>query len=149
MILKILLGLAAAFALFWTLRTKKIFPAVITLGMIVGILFAFCPVRSIQLPGIYIYMVFVAMAFVYAVVIKDKSVVARIVIALMSVATFAFWLWVLNHWHGNVLLAPIVVLLVGLAGIISRAKLKNELGFLVIMAVDAITLIIENWMKTN
>ncbi len=36
MILKILLGMAAAFALFRTIKTKRIFPGMITVGMIVG-----------------------------------------------------------------------------------------------------------------
>ena len=67
----------------------------------------------------------------------------------MSGFIFAYWLWVLNHWHGNTLLAPIIVLLASTYGIVSKAKLKNELGFLVIFAVDAIAIIIENWMKAN
>jgi len=37
MILSIIIGSAAAFGLFWTIKTKKIFPGIITLGMIVGI----------------------------------------------------------------------------------------------------------------
>ena len=56
---------------------------------------------------------------------------------------------ILNHWHGNALLAPIFVLLVGLVGIFSKTKLKNELGFIIILAVDAIAIILENLMKAN
>jgi hypothetical protein len=40
MILKLILLLASAFALYWTIRTKAIFPAVITIGMIAGVLLA-------------------------------------------------------------------------------------------------------------
>jgi len=149
MILNIILGLAAAFAIFWTIKTKKAFPAIITLGMIVGIVLVFFTPVSIQTTGIYIYMGFVALAFLYALLEKEKTILARIIIGLMSVSIFAYWLWVLNHWHGNTLLAPILVLIVGVAGIVSKVKLKNEIGFLAILAADAIAILIENWMKAN
>ena len=149
MFLKILLGLAAAFAIFWTIKTKKTFPAIITLGMIVGIVLALCPSVTIQTPGIYLYMGFVALATIYGLTVKGKKTGTRIIIVLMSVSIFAYWLWVLNHWHGNVLLPPIIVLLTGVAGILSKANLKNELGFLIILAVDAIAVIIENLVKAG
>ena len=148
MFFKILLGLAAAFALFWTIKTKKTFPAIITLGMIVGIVMTF-PHETIQTPVFYVYMGFVALAFIYGLTVKEKKIGARLIIILMSASIFAYWLWVLNHWHGNTVVFPIFTLVVGGAGIISKAKLKNELGFLIILAVDAIAILIENWMKAN
>ncbi len=149
MILKILIGLAAAFALFWTIKTKKTFPAIITLGMIVGIVLVFFPSKTIQTSGFYVYMGFVALAFFYGLIVKEKKIGTRITICLMSASIFAYWLWVLNHWHGITVLLPIFTLLAGLAGIFSKAKLKNELGFITILAVDAIAIIIENWLKAN
>ncbi len=124
-------------------------PAIITLGMIVGIILVFFPSKTIQTPGFYVYMGFVALAFIYGLTVKEKKIWARIIISLMSASIFAYWLWVLNHWHGNTVLLPIFTLLVGLAGIFSKAKLKNELGFLTILAVDAIAILIENWIKLN
>ena len=149
MILEILIGLAAVFGLFWTIKTKKPFPAIITLGMIAGIVLVLIPFATIQTIGFYVYMGFVALAFIYGFSVKEKETGARIIIILMSFSIFTYWLWVLNHWHGNELLAPILALLIGLYGIISRAKLKNESGFLIILAVDAITIILEHWMKTK
>ena len=149
MILKILIGLAAAFAFFLTIKTKKTFPTIITLGMIVGIVLALFPSKTIQTPGFYIYMGFVALAFVYGLTVKEKKILTRIILGLMSAPIFAYWLWVLNHWHGNAVLFPIITLLAGVTGIINKAKLKNELGFLTILAVDAIVILIENWMKAN
>jgi hypothetical protein len=64
MILKALLLSAAAFALFWTIKTKKIFPAIITLGMIGGVLFTLFLSKTIENNGIYVYMGFVALAFI-------------------------------------------------------------------------------------
>ena len=149
MILKILLGLAAAFAIYWTIKTKKTFPAIITIGMIIGIVLAFFPSDAIKIPGFYIYMAFTALAFIYGLTVKEKQIIARLIICLMAASIFAYWLWVMNHWHGNTLLFPIFTLLVVVVGIFSKAKLKNELGFLTILAVDAIAIIIENWLKAN
>ena len=149
MILKALLLLAAAFALFWTIKTKKIYPAIITQGMIVGVVLTLFLSKSVENSGIFVYMSFVAIAFIYSFTVKETKIGSRIIIGLMSASIFAYWLWILNHWHGNELLAPILVLLVGSAGIISKAKLKNELGFLTILTVDAIAIIIERFLKAS
>lgn len=147
MILKVLMGLAAAFGIFWTIKEKNTIPAIITIGMVIGIIMVFFPATGIQTSGFYTYMVFTGFAFIYGVTKRGLNIWTRLIITLMSASIFAYWLWVLNHWHGNTLLFAIFVLLVGLAAIISKAKLRNELGFLTILAVDAIAIIIENWMK--
>jgi len=148
MFLKILLALAVTFSLWWTYKTKKTFPAIITLGMIVGVLVTLFQVQTIQFPGIHVYMGFVALAFVYGIIAKEKDIKSHMIICLMSASIFIYWLWILNHWHGNEMLAPILALVAGGAGIITKAKLRNELGFLVILAADAIAIIIEHVMKT-
>ena len=146
LILKTLLILAPAFALFWTIKTKKIFPAIISLGMILGIILVFILPNEIHGYGFYIYIPFVALAFIYGLTAKNKKARARIIICLMSASILLYWLWVFNHYHGNTLLFAIITLIAGLYGIVSKAKLKNELGFLVILAVDAIAIIIEKGM---
>jgi len=149
MILKALLLLAVAFALYRTIITKKIPPAIVTLGMIVGVLLTVFLSGTAENSGIYIYMGFVALAFIYSFAVKGMAIGARMVIGLMSASIFTYWLWVVNHWHGNELLAPVLALLVGLAAIISKAKLKNELGFLTILTADAILIIFEHLLKTR
>ncbi len=149
MILYALMGLAAAFGIYRTIKVKKIFPAIITLGMVAGILFSFYLANTKQNTGFYVYMVFVALAFIYGLTVKGKTIWTSIIISGMSVSMLMYWLWVLNHWHGNTLVFPIFTLIVGLVAIISKAKLKNELGFLTILAVDAVAVILESWMKAN
>lgn len=143
------MGLAATFALFWIIKTKEIIPSIISSGMIVGIILVILHLDSLRTPGFYIYNVFVALTFIYGIFRKDLTLVARIVIILMSASIFAYWLWTFNHWHGNTVLLPIFTLLIVVFGIFSKVKLKNELGFLVILAVDAVAILIENWMKVN
>jgi len=145
---KILLGLAAAFAVYWIFKTKKVIPALISLGMIVGIVMVIFPSLALLMPGFYIYMGFVAIAFVYGLTVKSKNFGERLVICLMSAGIFIYWLWVLNHFHGNELLAVILVILTALIGLISKAKLKNETGFLAILLVDAVAIILEIMIRS-
>ncbi len=149
MILMILMALAAAFGLFWTIKTKKTFPAIITIGMIVSIVLVLLPNETIHIPGFYVYMAFVALAFIYGLTVKEKKTGDRITICLMSASIFAYWLWTLNHWHGNTVLLAIFTLLIAIVSLFNKPKLKNELGFLTILAVDAIAIIIESWWKAN
>ncbi len=149
MILKLILLLASAFALYWSIRTKKIFPAIITIGMIAGVLLALFLPPTIMFYGIYAYMGFVVLSIIYGLTIKEREIWPRVIIVLMSAFIFIYWLWVMNHWHGNEVLAPIALLIIGIAGILTKAKLKNELGFLVILAADAIAIILEHLMKAN
>jgi len=145
---KILLGLASAFALYWIFKTKKLIPALISLGMIVGITMVIFPTLAIVVPGFYVYMGFVAVAFIYGLTAKSKNIGERIIICMMSIPLFLYWLWVLNHWHGNLIFAPILVIITALIGLVSKAKLKNETGFLAIILVDAVAIILEIMIKS-
>jgi hypothetical protein len=147
MILKAILLIASAFGLLWTIKMKRIFPAIITVGMVLGIVLTLFLSNSTLYPGIIVYLGFVTLAFVYGLVIKGMELWPRLIIVLMSAGIFAYWLWILNHWHGNEYLAAVFVLITGEAGVLSKVKLKNELGFLVILAADAIAIIIEHIMK--
>ncbi len=138
----ILLALAALFAVFWTFQIKKMIPMGINVGMALGVAIVLIPALKLFTTGLYIYLGFVVLAFFYGLADRNRALVARLVICLMSAGIFLYWLWVMNHWHGNTTLMPVFVLLVGLAGIIRKAKLRNELGFLVIIAVDAIALLL-------
>lgn len=145
---KILLLLAATFAVYWIFKTKKLVPALISIGMIVAIVMVVFPSLALVIPGLYIYMGFVALAFIYGLAVKSKNFGERLVICLMSAPVFIYWLWVLNHWHGSVFWAPIIVILAALIGLISRAKLKNETGFLAILLTDAIAIILEIMVRS-
>jgi len=145
---KILLGFAAVFAVYWIFKTKKLIPALISLGMIMGIIMVIFPSISLVVPGFYIYMGFVAIAFIYGIAVKGKNFGERLVICLMSAGIFIYWLWVLNHWHGNEFWAPIIVILTALIGLISKAKLKNETGFLAILLTDAVAIILEVMIRS-
>ena len=149
MILKILMVLASVFALYWAGKIKNRMVTFITMGMIAGIVLTLFSTKTIQTSGFYVYMGFVALSFVYGLTMKERKIVDKLIICLMSASIFAYWLWVLNHWHGNAVLFAIFTLIVGVVGVFSKVKLKNEFGFIIILGVDAIAIILENWMKAN
>ena len=149
MILSIIIGSAAAFGLFWTIKMKKIFPGIITLGMIVGIVLILLPGNRVQIPGFYIYLTFVVLAVIYGIITKEKTLGERIIITLLSASIFTYWLWVLNHWHGNAVLFAILAFMIALIALFRRMNLKNELGFFIILTADSIAIIIENWIKAS
>jgi hypothetical protein len=147
-ILNLLLMLAAAFALYWQIKRKRVFPIIITVGMIVGMIIVLFLPGTLRLTGFFIYMGFVALAFFYGLTVKGTGIWARMVIILMSAGIFTYWLWVLNHWHGNEILAPLLTLIAGLAAIFSKVRVKNELGFLILLATDAVAILIEHLLKS-
>lgn len=149
MILQLIILSGAAFGVFWTIKTKKTFPAIITLGMVAGIIVSVIPVKNWFMAGFYIYLGFAALAFIYGLVVKDLKIGARVVICLMAAGIITYFIWVTNHWHGNVLVAPILVLAMALVALIKKFKLKNEWGFLAILSMDAIAQLVENYLKAN
>lgn len=139
----IILGFASIFGVYWTIKTKEPVTAIITLGMVAGIILFYLPL-SLEVPvGIYIYMGFTALAFLYGAFAKDKSFWSRLMICLITGAIFLFYLWTHYHWHGNVLLLPILALLSGVGVFFKLKNFKYELGFLVILLADAAAIILE------
>lgn len=149
MLFKLLLALAALFAVFWALKTKKIFSGIITIGMVLGISIAVFTSPTLFQTGLIIYAFFVALAIVYGLVEKTKTGEERFAICLSSISILAYWIWVSNHWHGNAVLFPILTLLVGFYVVFRKVNLKNEWGFMVLLFADALAIVIENWMKAN
>jgi hypothetical protein len=143
----IVLGLAIAFSIYWNIKVKLPCIMVISLGMIVGILLVIFQIKNLFTPGLYTYLFFTLLAFGYGVLRTGVDLWPRIIIILMSLSIFTYWIWVMNHWHGNTLLLPILTLVAAVVGIITKAKLRKELAFLVILAADAISLLIESWVK--
>jgi len=149
MILNFIIGLGAAFALFWTYRTRKLIPSVISLGMITGVLLVLLPHNVMLTAGLSIYIVFVLFSFIYGLFVKGMTIWQRIIICIMSATILLYWLWRLNHMPGFVLILPILSLLIGMAALISKVKLRNEAGFLVILAADAVAIIVENLTRLS
>lgn len=138
----IIIALAALFAVYWTFRIKKLVPKVINIGMVLGVILVIIPALKLFTEGMYIYLGFVVVAFFYGLADKNRKLIERLVICLMTTGIFLFWMWHLNHWHGNTILLPVFVLIMALVGTLSKAKLRSEFGFLAIIAADAIALLL-------
>lgn len=149
LIYRILLELSAVFAIYWIMKTKKLLPSIISVALIIGVIIALYPSLQNQFNDFYVYMAFCLLAVFYGVYMLGKNRFGAYIIVLMAGGIFLYWLWVINHWHGNALVGPTITLIAGAVGLIGRAKLRNELGFLVILAMDAGVIFLEAWMKAN
>lgn len=138
----IILVLAAVFAIYWTFRINKVIPQIINFGMAIAVFLVVFPWLKLYTGGFYIYLGFLVLAFFYGLADRNRKLIDRLVICLMTAGIFLYWLWTMNHWHGNTLLAAIFVLLIAAAGMLTRTKLRNELGFLSIIAADAIAILL-------
>lgn len=147
MIPKIIIFLGALFGMYWINKNTKGILSVITLVMILGILAVLMDTGDSITIGIYIYLVGTAMAFLYGCLGRGRAVWPCLVIALMSGGMGLYWIWMLNHWHGNSLIAPVLVLVVGVAALVTRARVRNELGILVILSADALAVLVEAILK--
>ena len=147
LVIHIILEIAALFALYWTIRTRKLVPAIASIAMIIGIVLVLFPEIQNKFDGIYVYMAACVITMIYGLTKLGGNRVSAYIIVLMSTSIFLYWLWVTQHWHGNTLIFPGIALVAGGFGLISRAKLKNELGFLIILGADAIAILLEQLLK--
>ena len=147
LIIHIILEVAALFALYWTIRTRKLVPAIVSIVMIIGIILVLYPEIQNKFYGLYVYMGACLVAITYGITKLSGNRISAYIIILMSTSMFLHWLWITQHLQGNTLIFPAITLISGGVGLISRAKLKNELGFLIILSADAIAIIIEQLLK--
>jgi hypothetical protein len=138
----IVIVLAAMFAVYWTFRIDKLIPKVVNMGMALGVILVIVTALQLFTVGMYVYLGFVVLAFFHGLADKNRKLIDRLVICLMTTGIFLFWLWHLNHWHGNTILLPVFVLIMAMIGALSKAKLRNEFGFLAVIVADAIAILL-------
>jgi len=147
MIITILLLTAAAIGLYLSISTQKLTPILLTIILITGLLLALFPVKEFEIKGIYFYMASLVPVFIYGFTLKSISIVPRMIIMLMPASMFTYWLWHDQHWHGNTSFALYITVILATTGLFYKRELKKEWGMLLIISMDAITLIIENLLK--
>jgi hypothetical protein len=97
--------------------------------------------------GFIAYMVSILIAVLYAITSDGLSIRKRIFILLICASVFTYWLFAINHWHGNLWLFMIVPVLVFIWWLVCKVPIKKELGFIVIMVADAVAVAFEYWVN--
>lgn len=148
MILKIFLVIAVLLGLIWSFKYGNIKSRIITIGLALSISFVFIPVPLWKTIGLVMYMLFVVSAFLYGILNKGLSTFERTIVSIMTLPILTYWLFALNHFPGLNVLRVVMILsiILFLVGVIKKNAIKAELGFLLIFAMDAITVIMEAWM---
>jgi len=147
MVPETILIVATVFGILYSIRIKDTFPIVISAGLSLGILIALAAPSIYRPLGFYFYMLFLVVSVIYAL-IKDGMVLRqRIFLIAISAFVFTYWLFAINHWHGNLWLFMITPVLVFIWWLVCKVKIRYELGFVVIMVADALAVIFEYWVN--
>lgn len=147
MFLTILLLSSAIIGLIFSIKTERIPPILLTLGLIAGLLLALFPIKELEIPGVYFYMLSLVAVFIYGFTKKGIATLPKIILLLIPASMFAFWLWTENHWHGNTNFLLGLTVLLSALGIFYKRDLRREWGIIIIIFMDALTIIIENLLK--
>ncbi len=144
MIFKILLTIAVIIGLTWTIKTADKRSIFITGGLALGIIFVFLPLPYLKTTGLTIFLIFALIAFIYGLNHKGKTF-ERFIICAISLPIFMYWSFALLHFPGVriiklFMIIPIICFIIALT---KKHKLKSELGFLLILAMDSFTLLLE------
>jgi len=143
---KLLLLVLSVMALLLTFRTNSRTTNVITGALLLAVILVQFNNEGWVLSGIILYEAVVAVALGYGILMKQKKWPERIVLTGLPAVMFTYWLWRLNHWHGNTALMPLLALCTGVFGLFRVKNLKSEWGYLLILFVDALVSAIENMM---
>lgn len=147
MVLTILLLTATVIGLYISVQNKKTTPLLLTIALIVGLLLALFPVKELEIKGIYFYMASLIAVFLYGITLRSKAIIPRMIFLFIPASMFIYWLWHYQHWNGNTSVALWFTIILALMGLYYRRVLRKEWGMILIISMDALTLIIENLLK--
>jgi hypothetical protein len=145
MVAKIIIIIGTVFGLFYSISRRESLPIIISAGMAMGVAIALLASTIYRPVGFIAYMVSVLIAALYAIVTDGLVIRGRIFILLTCAAVFTYWLFAINHWHGNLWLFMIVPVIVFIWWLVCKVPIKKELGFIIIMVADALAVAFEYW----
>jgi hypothetical protein len=145
----IILGFASILALYWTFRNPNWITTSITIGLIIGIIFAFLKIGLSIVLGVNVFLVFSAVGLLYALFFKAMPYAKRLVLLFTILPVFLYWFFSINHlagahWLFHGLYLPFIFLVYALARPIS---LKKEWGIVFIMLAEAFSILFPIYFK--
>jgi len=143
---KTIIALAGLFGLFQLFKTTNNFARLILLGQIIAIAFTFVPNDTITIAGLILFMVTQLAVIIYGLAVKDLTTKKRLTIIVMAAFVLVANFFMLQHYKyaneiGSSMLIPIGAYLLAL--VFNFKNYKNEIGFLTIIAVDAVIKLME------
>ena len=136
---KVLMAIVGLLGLYSLFTVREYFARVILAVMVLAIGLTFLGDRAIE-SGFWLYCVSLVLVMVYALLKRGLGTNKRILILLMAVPVFLTKLFMINHWPyvSTLALCCIITLVCFIACIAKVRNYKNEVGFLTIIAADAI-----------
>ena len=139
MISYIFIALAATFALYRLILVNDLWSRLLSAIMIVAIAQIFFPIEAYQTAGFVLYACTVAGVLIYAIARPELGQKKRLLLLIITVPLLIVHVFRLSHWpHVGILsLGLLIPIIACLALLKDYKKNRFELGFLVILAVDA------------
>ena len=145
MVAKIIIIAGTIFGLLYSIGRRDSLPIIISSGMAMGVAIALFASTIYRPIGFIAYMVSVLIAALYAIVTDGLEIRQRILIILVCASVFTYWLFAINHWHGNLWLFMLVPILILIWWLVYKVPIRKELGFIIIMLADALAVVFEHW----
>ena len=141
MLYTIIIILAAVFGIYALTLQRDLFARVILILMILAVALTLCPSENMKTIGFQFYLLPVGLAILYALLKKGFSVRKRSLLLLIALPVFCANLFVLYKWPSADIISMMCLVSVIAFLIIcfkSARDYKNEIGFLAILAADAV-----------
>jgi hypothetical protein len=140
---------AALLGIYGLFISTDYYARLITVLMLISVVMTFLPVPAVKTGGFALYAIALVLAVVYALLKRGFSNAKRALILAMIIPAFTAIIFQLNGWPGVSLLYGFsIITILSFAAICLRQRdYRNELGFLVIIAADALihAVIFFNW----
>lgn len=153
MMSQIVISLAALFGLFQLFRITDVFAKVIILTQVLAVAITWFPFSIIKTIGFYLFGLMILTAAIYVLTRKMKAITKGLMF-LITVPVFLSFIFKIQHWpYAYELSLFMIVPIVAYIILISRKTgIKNEIGFLTIIATEALlhfSVIIAYWLNLN
>jgi len=137
----IILGLASLWALYHSIKNKNLITAIITLGLIAGIVLVFINFNNSINTGVIVFLIFATIALLYSFLYFKFPFDKRLILAFIILPIIFYWIFHLRQLPGaNFVWMGLFVPFFALLYLITKpVNLKNEWGFIIILLAEAFT----------
>ncbi|MBL1280438.1 MAG: hypothetical protein COA33_009210 [Fluviicola sp.] len=151
MMSQIVISLAALFGLFQLFRITDVFSKAIILAQALAVVIALFPFAIAKTIGFSLFGIMILTSAVY-VLTRKIELTAKGLMLLITIPVFLSFVFKINHWpyayeFSLLMLVPIIAYLILIT---RKISIKNEIGFLTIIATEALlelSVIVSYWLN--
>lgn len=149
----IIISIACVFGIFQLFRITNTYATIITSSLILGVLIALLPSQLPTTIGFYLFVLTILASAIYVLAQKMDAITKGLMLIVILPVLVNF-LFRIQHWPFlyRMSIFMIVPITAYLLLIFRKTSIKNELGFLTIIAAEAVisfSIIISYWLHLD